>query len=115
MAQDESKNLKKYFENDPPSFFDELAVKEGKKFKEDPIKVEEGEIKNLFLDESLKILAEVRDLWPYPSKGDKYTPTVPFVTTESLVIPSENIDHNMSSEFILERSDHSSSFHSFPV
>lgn len=30
MAQDESKNLKKYFENDPPSFFDELAVKEGK-------------------------------------------------------------------------------------
>lgn len=48
MAQDESKNLKKYFENDPPSFFDELAVKEGKKFKEDPIKVEEGEIKNLF-------------------------------------------------------------------
>lgn len=30
MAQDESKNLKRYFENDPPSFFDELAVKEGK-------------------------------------------------------------------------------------
>lgn len=27
MAQDESKNLKKYFENDPPSFFDELAVR----------------------------------------------------------------------------------------
>lgn len=31
MAQEESKNLQKYFENDPPSFFDELAVKEGRK------------------------------------------------------------------------------------
>lgn len=24
MAQEDSKNLKKYFENEPPSFFDEL-------------------------------------------------------------------------------------------
>jgi hypothetical protein len=27
--ESESKNLQKYFENDPPSFFDELAVKDG--------------------------------------------------------------------------------------
>lgn len=29
MAAEESKDLKKYFENDPPSFFDDLAAKEG--------------------------------------------------------------------------------------
>lgn len=27
MAKEDSENLKKYFENDPPSFFDELVNK----------------------------------------------------------------------------------------
>lgn len=31
MASEDSKDLKKYFENDPPSFFDDLAAKEGMK------------------------------------------------------------------------------------
>lgn len=34
MAQEENKNLQKYFENDPPSFFDDLAVRDGKGLKQ---------------------------------------------------------------------------------
>lgn len=76
MAQDESKNLQKYFENEPPSFFDELVEKRSDLSQDFAVKVSK---------ETLKVSPEVRDLWPYPSKGDKYTPTVPIVTTESLV------------------------------
>lgn len=72
MAQDETKNLQKYFENDPPSFFDDLTDKG-------------NDLITKVQEESLKVSPEVRDLWPYPSKADKYTPTVPIVTTESLV------------------------------
>ena len=85
MAQEESKNLQKYFENDPPSFFDDLAPKEGKFSLKIAWKLK---FENLNFSEesrSQKVSSEVRDLWPYPGKGDKYTPTVPLVTVESLV------------------------------
>lgn len=48
MAQDESKNLKKYFENDPPSFFDDLAVKEGEARGEDDVTHRLGTFWNIF-------------------------------------------------------------------
>lgn len=82
MAHEESKNLQKYFENDPPSFFDDLAVKEGETQSIPWSKFEDDK----FSEEPLKISAEVRDLWPHPDKGDnRHTPTVTHVTTEALV------------------------------
>lgn len=81
MAQDESKNLQKYFEDDPPSFFDDLASKEG----EFSSSFVEFRAITAIISEVIKVSAEVRDLWPYPSKGDKFTPTVPLVTVEALV------------------------------
>lgn len=36
MTQQESKNLQKYFEDEPASFFDELAPKEGETEELDP-------------------------------------------------------------------------------
>lgn len=81
MAQEESKNLQKYFENDPPSFFDDLAVKEGEA---QSIPWSKSEV-DKFSEEPQKISA-VRDLWPHPDKGDnRHTPTVTHVTTEALV------------------------------
>ncbi|CRK93971.1 CLUMA_CG007497, isoform A [Clunio marinus] len=67
MTQEDSKNLKRYFENDPPSFFDELTEKE--------------------VDEvSIKLSSEVKDLWPYPNRDEAH-PIVPRVIVESLNDP----------------------------
>jgi hypothetical protein len=86
MAQDDGKNLQKYFEDDPPSFFDDLAVKGSW---EERGRGEFDEF-STFSDESIKVSSEVRDLWPYPDKSERFTPTVPCVTTESLVRSSNH-------------------------
>lgn len=79
MSSD-GKDLKKYFENDPPSFFDDLTSK--KIFQEDP----------------QRVTTEVRDLWPYPG-NHRQSPTVPCVTIESLV--SNNLITKKSNFFKL--------------
>lgn len=85
MAQEDSKNLKKYFENDPPSFFDEL-VNNG----EQRSCLKTWETDNFwFVDPQKTIISkvspEVRDLWRYPAKGNTYFPLVPRVSVELLV------------------------------
>lgn len=83
MAAEESKDLKKYFENDPPSFFDDLSVKEGKyKNSEASISLE---FIFLILQDLQRISSEVRDIWPQPEKVENLATTGPCVTTESLV------------------------------
>jgi hypothetical protein len=84
MAQEESKNLQKYFENDPPSFFDDLAVRDGNGSKQKAWKFVELNC-HFFSEELLKVSAEVKDLWPFPDKSERSTPTVPCVTAETLV------------------------------
>lgn len=85
IMETESKNLQKYFENDPPSFFDELAVKDGEEQSRLHSKSFSLNIFFILLEEPLKVSAEVRDLWPHPDRNDRQAPTAPYVSVDMLV------------------------------
>jgi hypothetical protein len=84
---EEAPKLQKYFEDDPPSLFDELDVnntqQNGNFHKK--LEMEFTLKKKINSITDLNISNEVRDLWPFPKHPEMYPPTVPCVSIENLV------------------------------